>query len=95
MSKKLALTMIIAGAIGIPAGLLRIKNAGLNYQIIKEEIACNQIENNAPKELERNPRVMRNAMYGGLSAAATLASFFATIGGGYLLSGKDYFKEKE
>jgi hypothetical protein len=96
MAKKLALALIAAGAIGTFAGVLNLRNATDNYRKIKEEILYNNpSETKTSIEIERNPKVIRNAMYAGFSAAITLASVLAIGTGAYLQIGKDYFKKRD
>jgi uncharacterized membrane protein YphA (DoxX/SURF4 family) len=94
MAKRLALTLIIAGAIGTLAWGWNVKEAKENYPRIKEVIRQEQLTEKNRIDIERDPRIMNNAMYGGGSLALALASAGAVVLGGYLQIGKKYFNLK-
>jgi hypothetical protein len=89
MARKLGIILIAAGIIGAYSGWCNLNNAcetakelsdGFEY---KEQTIAKRA-----MEIESNPLMEKNEIYGGLSAAVTLASVMAIGGGGYLMKKK-------
>jgi diacylglycerol kinase len=84
MARKLGLALIVGGIIGAYAGFWNLNNASENSKKIRNELQYSQQGVKNEMEIERDPRIRHSAMYGGASAAGTLASIFAVAAGGYL-----------
>ncbi len=89
MKRKLALTLIVAGTIGTFAGLWNVRKAEEISRNIRNEPRYSQLtEDKMRRELDKNPLIKRNEIYGGLAAAGAVAS------AGLVLLGSYSFKEK-
>ncbi len=92
MAKKLALALIVAGAIGTLAWLVNLNTATKISESIRNESQYKQLtDSKRDLELRKNHEFRANEAYGGGSAALALAEGAAVIGGLYLLIGKEYF----
>jgi len=98
MAKKLALTLIVAGAIGALAGAWNMNNSSQISERIKSKPQyCQYSQLTDIKTrliISSDPEMKINSAYGGGSAAIAVVSGLAVLGGGYLLRGKNLFDSK-
>jgi len=91
MAKKLALTLIVAGAIGTIMGAWTLKNSCEISKGIRNEQQNRQLIDQKYNLEIRDSRLKINEAYGGIAMASIVASLVAVGSGSYLLIGKKYF----
>ncbi len=93
MARKLALTLIVAGAIITLISGLNFKNAiGIAEKIRNEPKYSQLTRTERNLKIAEDPRTKMNEPYAGISAALTLASIGSVNAGIYLSIKRDYIK---